>query len=151
MASTPYSYAYTPAYEPRNASSQVPYTDPTGLAHAAPSRSVSGSVARTSRAHAHASYAPYHPYTRHHPYTSLGSSVPRAAAADASAEELAVKKKRKRADANQLKVLNEVYDRTPFPSTAEREALAVQLGMTPRSVQIWYVLGFLPRASVRAH
>lgn len=48
-----------------------------------------------------------------------------------------MKKKRKRADANQLKVLNEVYDRNPFPPTAERESLAVQLGMTPRSVQIW--------------
>ena len=61
----------------------------------------------------------------------------RAAAENAAGEDATVKKKRKRADALQLKVLNEVYDRNPFPPTAEREALAVQLGMTPRSVQIW--------------
>jgi homeobox protein YOX1/YHP1 len=48
-----------------------------------------------------------------------------------------IKKKRKRADANQLKVLNEVYARTAFPSTEERNALAKQLDMSPRSVQIW--------------
>lgn len=47
------------------------------------------------------------------------------------------KKKRKRADANQLKVLNEVYDRTAFPSTEERNLLAKELDLTPRSVQIW--------------
>jgi len=52
-------------------------------------------------------------------------------------EEPAIKKKRKRADADQLKVLNEVYARTAFPSTEERNALAKQLGMSPRSVQIW--------------
>lgn len=138
MASTPYSYANTSAYEPRNASSQVPYADPMGPAHAAASRSVSGPVARTTRAHTHASYAPYHPYTRHHPHASTSSLVPRTS--ELTSEELAIKKKRKRADANQLKVLNEVYDRNPFPPTAERESLAVQLGMTPRSVQIWYHL-----------
>lgn len=53
-------------------------------------------------------------------------------------EEPAIKKKRKRADADQLKVLNEVYARTAFPSTEERNALAKQLGMSPRSVQIWF-------------
>lgn len=52
-------------------------------------------------------------------------------------EEPTIKKKRKRADANQLKVLNEVYARTAFPSTEERNALAKQLDMSPRSVQIW--------------
>ncbi|KAJ3561833.1 hypothetical protein NP233_g9954 [Leucocoprinus birnbaumii] len=53
-------------------------------------------------------------------------------------EEPTIKKKRKRADANQLKVLNEVYARTAFPSTEERNALAKQLDMSPRSVQIWF-------------
>lgn len=48
-----------------------------------------------------------------------------------------VKKKRKRADAEQLKVLNETYARTAFPSTEERQELATRLNMTPRSVQIW--------------
>lgn len=47
------------------------------------------------------------------------------------------KKKRKRADPNQLKVLNETYARTAFPSTDERQALAKALDMSARSVQIW--------------
>ncbi|CAL1707589.1 unnamed protein product [Somion occarium] len=49
-----------------------------------------------------------------------------------------IKPKRKRATADQLKVLNQMYDRTAFPSTEERVALAKQLGMSPRSVQIWF-------------
>ncbi|CDO72530.1 hypothetical protein BN946_scf184983.g13 [Trametes cinnabarina] len=49
-----------------------------------------------------------------------------------------VKKKRKRADAEQLKVLNETYNRTAFPSTEERVELAKKLGMSARSVQIWF-------------
>ena len=53
------------------------------------------------------------------------------------------KKKRKRADAEQLRVLNEVYARTAFPSTEERQDLASRLGMSPRSVQIWYASYFL--------
>lgn len=52
-------------------------------------------------------------------------------------EPTAQKKKRKRADAAQLKVLNETYARTAFPSTEERHALAKALDMTARSVQIW--------------
>lgn len=55
-----------------------------------------------------------------------------------------VKKKRKRADAAQLKVLNETYQRTAFPSTEERQALAVELDMPPRSVQIWFVIRRFP-------
>ncbi|KAJ7079101.1 hypothetical protein B0H15DRAFT_788217 [Mycena belliarum] len=55
-----------------------------------------------------------------------------------SSDEPAVKKKRKRADAHQLKVLNETYARTAFPSTEERLALAKALDMSPRSVQIWF-------------
>jgi homeobox protein YOX1/YHP1 len=52
-------------------------------------------------------------------------------------DEPAMKKKRKRADAAQLRVLNETYARTAFPSTEERLALAKALDMSPRSVQIW--------------
>lgn len=48
-----------------------------------------------------------------------------------------IKKKRKRADAHQLKVLNEVYARTAFPTTEERLELAQRLDMSARSVQIW--------------
>ena len=54
-----------------------------------------------------------------------------------SPEEPTIKKKRKRADAAQLKVLNETYNRTAFPSTEERIALAKMLDMSARSVQIW--------------
>lgn len=48
-----------------------------------------------------------------------------------------IKKKRKRADQQQLRVLHATFERTAFPTTDERNALAMQLGMTPRSVQIW--------------
>ncbi|KAI0092943.1 hypothetical protein BDY19DRAFT_989631 [Irpex rosettiformis] len=54
------------------------------------------------------------------------------------ASEPVIKKKRKRADAEQLKVLNETYNRTAFPSTEERNELAKKLGMSARSVQIWF-------------
>lgn len=53
-------------------------------------------------------------------------------------EEPVIKKKRKRADAAQLKVLNETYARTAFPSTEERAELARKLDMSARSVQIWF-------------
>jgi len=80
------------------------------------------------------------PYSR-----SSGSSQVSAAsytpppASPASPEEPRVRKKRKRADAAQLKVLNETYNRTAFPSTEERHALAKALGMSARRVQIWSV------------
>ncbi|CAG8541894.1 14592_t:CDS:2, partial [Acaulospora colombiana] len=46
--------------------------------------------------------------------------------------------KRKRANPNQLKVLNEVFQQTFFPSTEQRIQLGKQLGMSPRTVQIWF-------------
>ncbi|CAG8464192.1 13601_t:CDS:2 [Acaulospora morrowiae] len=49
-----------------------------------------------------------------------------------------VKAKRKRANPNQLKVLNEVFQQTFFPSTEQRIQLGKQLGMSPRTVQIWF-------------
>ncbi|RIB00451.1 homeobox domain-containing protein, partial [Gigaspora rosea] len=49
-----------------------------------------------------------------------------------------VKAKRKRANANQLKVLNDVFARTFFPSTELRIQLGKELGMAPRTVQIWF-------------
>ncbi|KAG8834681.1 hypothetical protein FRC17_007766 [Serendipita sp. 399] len=48
------------------------------------------------------------------------------------------KKRRSRATQEQLDILNGVYARTPFPTTAERAELAARLKMTPRSVQIWF-------------
>lgn len=41
------------------------------------------------------------------------------------------------ADDVQLNVLTEVFERTSYPTTEEREDLARKLGMTSRSVQIW--------------
>ncbi|KAJ2490351.1 hypothetical protein IWW37_003236 [Coemansia sp. RSA 2050] len=49
-----------------------------------------------------------------------------------------VKGKRKRANAQQLDVLNKVFSTTSFPSTELRTRLARDLGMTPRTVQIWF-------------
>lgn len=88
------------------------------------------------------------PYAR--PQPSLASEYDREPVAEPT-----IKKKRKRAgqqcthrlealsdtfhctDAEQLKVLNETYNRTAFPSTEERIELAKKLGMSARSVQIW--------------
>ncbi|KAJ2492017.1 hypothetical protein IWW47_004996, partial [Coemansia sp. RSA 2052] len=49
-----------------------------------------------------------------------------------------IKGKRKRANAQQLDVLNKVFASTSFPSTELRNRLARDLGMTPRTVQIWF-------------
>ncbi|KAJ2963513.1 hypothetical protein NQZ79_g1604 [Umbelopsis isabellina] len=49
-----------------------------------------------------------------------------------------LKAKRKRANAYQLDVLNRVFDKTFFPSTELRTELGKQLGMSPRTVQIWF-------------
>ncbi|KAL1915706.1 uncharacterized protein VTP21DRAFT_6465 [Calcarisporiella thermophila] len=51
---------------------------------------------------------------------------------------LMLKAKRKRANAEQLKVLNQVFQTTFFPSTELRIQLGKQLGMSPRTVQIWF-------------
>ena len=47
-----------------------------------------------------------------------------------------IKKHRLRADARQLEVLNTTYNCTAFTPTEERAALAKQLDMSARSVQI---------------
>ncbi|KAG2229986.1 hypothetical protein BDF21DRAFT_428535 [Thamnidium elegans] len=49
-----------------------------------------------------------------------------------------VKAKRKRASPSQLLVLNRVFQTTFFPSTELRIQLGKQLGMSPRTVQIWF-------------
>ncbi|KAJ2782767.1 Short stature homeobox protein 2 [Coemansia javaensis] len=49
-----------------------------------------------------------------------------------------IKGKRKRASPQQLEVLNKVFASTSFPSTEMRNRLARELGMTPRTVQIWF-------------
>ncbi|RKP34842.1 Homeodomain-like protein, partial [Dimargaris cristalligena] len=49
-----------------------------------------------------------------------------------------LKAKRKRATPEQVHVLNQVFEQTYFPSTEVRRQLALQLSMTPRTVQIWF-------------
>lgn len=49
-----------------------------------------------------------------------------------------VKPKRKRATSHQVNRLNEVFAQTFFPSSELRLSLALDLGMTPRTVQIWF-------------
>lgn len=56
---------------------------------------------------------------------------------DSPKETTIVRKKRKRADPNQLRILNDVYSKTAFPSTEQRLELATVLNMSARSVQIW--------------
>lgn len=57
---------------------------------------------------------------------------------DNSSTSGSVKAKRRRANSKQLEVLNKVFDRTFFPSTQMRAELGRQLGMSPRTVQIWF-------------
>ncbi|KAG6866733.1 hypothetical protein C0991_011392 [Blastosporella zonata] len=90
--------------------------------------------ADSSRSDPHRSSSPYGRSSSHAVPTS--STPP--PVSPTSPEESTIKKKRKRADARQLKVLNETYNRTAFPSTEERLALAKELDMTARSVQIWF-------------
>ncbi|KAI0344648.1 homeobox-domain-containing protein [Trametopsis cervina] len=71
------------------------------------------------------------------PYARAPPVIPSSFDQESVAEPV-IKKKRKRADAEQLKVLNETYNRTAFPSTEERIELAKKLGMSARSVQIWF-------------
>ncbi|KDQ53475.1 hypothetical protein JAAARDRAFT_49688 [Jaapia argillacea MUCL 33604] len=82
----------------------------------------------------------YTPYPRAPPLAQSTSYMPEP---ETPTVEPMIKKKRKRADAAQLKVLNEVYQRTAFPSTEERQELARKLDMSARSVQIWLVMCFL--------
>lgn len=48
------------------------------------------------------------------------------------------KKKRKRTAPEQLKVLEDIFNAHQHPNLSLRNQLAHQLGMTPRSVQIWF-------------
>jgi hypothetical protein len=49
-----------------------------------------------------------------------------------------IKPKRKRTSTQQLKYLQTVFDTNPFPSTDQRIEMGKELGMHPRSVQIWF-------------
>lgn len=74
---------------------------------------------------------PYRPST--HPLS--GAPLP---ASPTTSETHSMRPKRKKADTRQVAILNETYHRTHFPSTEERLHLSTVLGMSPRSVQIWY-------------
>lgn len=134
-------YGYPQAPDPRNLPppvSSIPY-DATG----APIPRRSSIVDRTvpSRISVHATS----PYARQPPQMSSTYNPE---------PEPMIKKKRKRADAEQLKVLNDTYARTAFPSTEERIELAKKLGMSARSVQIWYAVSldmFLPLSNADGH
>ncbi|TFY60540.1 hypothetical protein EVG20_g7381 [Dentipellis fragilis] len=71
------------------------------------------------------------------PYARGAPAIP-SVEYDIDDREPSIKKKRKRADAHQLAILNDTYNRTAFPSTEERAELARKLDMTARSVQIWF-------------
>ncbi|CEP10951.1 hypothetical protein [Parasitella parasitica] len=57
---------------------------------------------------------------------------------DDEKDNLPLKAKRRRASSRQVDVLNKVFERTFFPSTQLRTELGRQLGMSPRTVQIWF-------------
>ncbi|KAI0081238.1 homeobox-domain-containing protein [Panus rudis PR-1116 ss-1] len=121
----PASASYYGAPDPRNLPPAVPPMSYNPSQGAAMGRRSSMSVDRT--VHSRASVHGQVPYAR----------VPPQAPSYEEPEPM-IKKKRKRADAEQLKVLNDTYNRTAFPSTEERVELAKKLGMSARSVQIWF-------------
>jgi transcriptional regulator GlxA family with amidase domain len=57
---------------------------------------------------------------------------------ESDTEDGKVKPKRKRANARQLSILKQTFQQTPFPTSEVRKKLAKELGMTARSVQIWF-------------
>ncbi|KIY44430.1 homeobox-domain-containing protein [Fistulina hepatica ATCC 64428] len=115
------SHVSTSAYEP-------PFSfPPPGATHSEPSSMLS-----------HTNKPKFSPVSPTMTISSREPSSPVSPTTLAEPSEPVVKKKRRRADPRQLKVLNDTYARTHFPTTAEREALAKQLDMTPRSVQIWF-------------
>lgn len=48
------------------------------------------------------------------------------------------KRKRSKTSPEQLRVLMEEFQREPMPNATTRQTLAATLGMTPRSVQVWF-------------
>ncbi|KZT26728.1 homeobox-domain-containing protein [Neolentinus lepideus HHB14362 ss-1] len=130
----PPSYGHAEAPDPRQLPGAVPPVNPSSRMSMAAPRISSGVRGATIRPDMHG-YTPYPPQAR----ASVPPPAPNyMAEPDTPITEATIKKKRKRADAAQLKVLNEVYQRTAFPSTEERQELAKKLDMSARSVQIWF-------------
>lgn len=116
--------------DPRNLPPPVPSMghDPSsGMMHRRSSMSVDRTIPSRMTAHGPS------PYPRNPSIASTSTYAP-----EQPVSEPSIKKKRKRADAEQLKVLNETYNRTAFPTTEERAELAKRLSMSARSVQIWF-------------
>jgi hypothetical protein len=135
------------------------YQSPTSPAYPAGHSPPRGAVPAVGAAHAHyqQSMASHASLERNMPRSRAIATLPYAVPPPAPSpvpydmpvvdSEPTIKKKRKRADARQLEALNRMYARTAFPSTEERLALAKELDMSPRQVQIWlahtFVLLFL--------
>lgn len=126
------SYPYAPAPDPRSLPPSLPQMGFDSAEVQLPRRS-SMSVDRTVPGRLSSVHGPS-PYARGPPTMPASGYAP-----EVPVSEPMIKKKRKRADAEQLKVLNDTYNRTAFPSTEERIELAKKLGMSARSVQIWSV------------
>jgi len=52
--------------------------------------------------------------------------------------EVSQPRKRQRTTPEQLEVLEKVYENEKLPNSDLRKELAIQLGMTPRRVQVWF-------------
>ncbi|KAI9468229.1 MAG: hypothetical protein EXX96DRAFT_109380 [Benjaminiella poitrasii] len=84
---------------------------------------------------------PYDSYKRQsssHAKLKVSNLLLSTSSSDMIYEEEPIKAKRKRASTSQLNVLNKVFEQTFFPSTELRIELGKQLGMSPRTVQIWF-------------
>lgn len=130
---------------PATYNAPYPSTNPTGYGYGAPMTDPRSHTSMHSISpQSHSSLVGAVPDPRaSSPYGRGSSHVPPSSytpppISPTSGDEPTIKKKRKRADAAQLKILTETYARTAFPSTEERLELAKLLDMTPRSVQIWY-------------
>ena len=75
---------------------------------------------------------------RCHPALQQDESIGPSPMDDGDSNFMHSKKKRKRTAPEQLKVLEDVFNGHQHPNLLLRNQLAVQLGMTPRSVQIWF-------------
>ncbi|KAI8384230.1 Homeodomain-like protein [Radiomyces spectabilis] len=91
-----------------------------------------------SPASATSSYASYFEGQQEDGWDHLLSKEPRGNEDEDSMQAAPVKAKRRRANPKQLEVLNRVFERTFFPSTQMRAQLGRELGMSPRTVQIWF-------------
>jgi homeobox protein YOX1/YHP1 len=137
-ASYPTAYAAYPATNPANAYSypHIHVSDPRTHPHVPSMNPQSHTSSLNRMIPSRADPRSASPYNRSSSHVSQPAYTP-PPVTPTSPEEPMIKKKRKRADAAQLKVLNETYNRTAFPSTEERLALAKALDMSPRSIQIW--------------